>query len=321
MPIISSSYQAKSVFKNTHFATIFSAKIRRVKGVNQKRERITLYDGDFLDIDWSYSQSQQKNKVAVLFHGLEGNAQRPYMLALAKLLNNNGYDCAAVNLRGCSGEINKNFVSYHSGATDDVADVIEYIEKTKDYKECFLSGFSLGGNLILKYLGEDRKRPAFIKSAVAVSVPVSLYGSLNRLSTSENRIYSWSFLKDLRGKYKLKMNAFIDRTSAEDFKKMTSLRAFDELYTAPANGFENALDYYTKSSSLRFLSNIKIPTLLLNAKNDTFLDETCYPYEIADSNENFYLEVPEHGGHVGFFKPGEFYYSEQRTLKFFEENA
>ena len=127
MPHISSPYKTQGLFKNTHFSTIYSAKLRRVIGVTQERERIELPDGDFLDIDWSYSLSQKVTNVALLFHGLEGNAQRTYMLGMAKLLNQNGYDVAAVNFRGCSGEQNRLYRSYHSGETEDMRFVINHI--------------------------------------------------------------------------------------------------------------------------------------------------------------------------------------------------
>lgn len=322
MPVISSPYRAEGIFKNGHFSTIFSAKIRRVYGVRQQRERLILGDRDFMDIDWSFSQGENKKRqVALLFHGLEGNARRPYMLGTAKILNQNGYDCAAVNLRGCSGEKNLQFRSYHSGATDDVVAVLEHILEQAKYRRIFLVGFSLGGNLVLKYLGENRSRPNCIIAAAAISTPVDLYGSLKSLEQRENWIYRWSFLKDLRGKYKSKIQGFPEQANPDQLKKIKSLRMFDELYTAPAHGFENALDYYTKSSSLPFLRDIKIPSLLLNAKNDSFLDSRCYPVSIASANSNLYLEMPEEGGHVGFVAENNIYYNEKRTLGFFEEQS
>ncbi|MEH6406889.1 MAG: alpha/beta fold hydrolase, partial [Leeuwenhoekiella sp.] len=254
MPVIPSSYKAKGAFKNPHFSTIYSAKIRHVSGVIQTRKRVFLSDGDFIDIDWSYAKTGKKaSKVAVLFHGLEGNAHRPYMLATAKTLNKNGYDCVAVNLRGCSGSMNATYRSYHSGATEDVEAIIDYLIEEHTYPSIYLVGFSLGGNLILKYLGEKSLKPSNITAAVAVSTPVHLYGSMLRLSQFENRIYHWSFLKDLKKKLKIKIAQFPENVTQADLKKIINLQAFDEVYTAPANGFKDALDYYTKSSSLDYL--------------------------------------------------------------------
>jgi len=321
MPIVPSTYKPSGIFKNGHFSTIFSAKLRYVQGVQQKRQRMILKDGDFVDIDWSFSEAEKEaTKIVFLLHGLEGNAQRPYMLGQARILNKNGYDCAAINLRGCSGEINKAYCSYHSGATEDLAEVLDAIAIKRKNAQLFLCGFSLGGNIVLKYLGEKRTRPQKLQGAAAISTPVHLKSSLLLLGTRQNKIYHWSFLKGLRKKYRLKMMHFPQQMNQNILKRITDLRLFDELYTAPANGFKTAADYYEKSSSLAFLPDIQVPTLLLNAANDTFLDVICYPKEAARKNKKLTLEIPEYGGHVGFHRYGENYYSEQRVLSFFEEN-
>ena len=320
MPIIKPAYKISGIFKNGHFATIYSAKIRRVLGVKQFRERIDLADGDFIDVDWSFAQGERASrKVCVLLHGLEGNAQRPYMLGQVKILNQNGFDCACVNLRGCSGEVNRAYRSYHSGATGDLAEILDFFASEKTYTEYYLCGFSLGGNLILKYMGEDRKLPQQLRAAAAISAPVHLYGSLTSLSARQNWVYRWNFLKDLRRKYRGKIDYYPDQMSHADLQKIKSLQLFDELYTAPANGFEDAMEYYSQSSSLPLLKNINLPTFLLNARNDSFLDAACYPFREAYDSKTLHLEIPKYGGHVGFYSAGAFYYSERRTLKFFKE--
>ncbi|MFI8377648.1 YheT family hydrolase [Leeuwenhoekiella sp. NPDC079379] len=318
MPLIESTYTAKGPFKNTHFNTIFAAKLRRVYGVKQKRERVVLSDGDFIDIDWSYSKNTEtQSKTVLLFHGLEGTAKRTYMLGTVKQLIHNGYDCAAINLRSCSGEINTKLRSYHSGASEDVAEIISHINAIKETTQLYLCGFSLGGNLILKYLGENRERPDNIIAAVAISTPIDLFDSLGALEKRGNWVYRWSFLKDLRAKYKMKLLNFPEGLNAENYKKIKSLRLFDEYYTAPAHGFKNALDYYTKSSSSQFLKQIKVPVLLLNAKDDSFLNEKCYPVSVSKSHKFIHLEMPDRGGHVGFMTTKRTTYNEERTLAFF----
>ncbi|MFD2824924.1 YheT family hydrolase [Leeuwenhoekiella polynyae] len=318
MPLVSSTYKPKTPFTNGHFNTIYAAKIRRIKGVTYNRERITLSDGDFLDVDFSFSQSEKKSsQMTILVHGLEGHAKRPYMQGTARILNQNDFDCASINLRGCSGEDNTKIRSYHSGASEDLADVVNYIVSKNKYKAIYLCGFSLGGNIILKYLGETRDRPDLIQAAVAVSTPVDLYGSLGALQKRTNWVYRWSFLKDLKKKYNAKLKVFPNELSKENKSKIKSLLLFDELYTAPANGFENALDYYKKSSSKQFLGNINIPTLIINAFDDSFLNEKCYPKKEAEQNKNLYLEIPAFGGHVGFMTSNEVSYNEKRTLYFF----
>jgi len=319
MPLVNTSYYAAGWFKNPHFSTIYAAKIRRVKGVHQERERIQLPDADFLDIDWTYAQNRQTQKMAILLHGLEGDAKRSYMLGMSKLLVAKNYDVAAINFRRCSGSPNKLFRSYHSGDTGDLRTIINVIINKDQYEHIVLYGVSLGANVILKYLGESEDIPKVIRAASTIGVPTQLQGSLSQLNKRENWIYRTNFLRNLRAKYHQKMQQFPEETSPEIYVQIRSLRTFDDLYTAPAHGFQDANDYYTKASSFQFLPNIKIPVFVLNAKNDTFLDDSCYPYAFAKANKHLFLETPKHGGHVGFYLPGDFYYNELRSISFFEE--
>ena len=159
MPIIRSGYKAKGLFKSGHFSTIYSAKLRPIPKVAQVRERLELTDGDFVDIDWSYCTTKgvESQKVAILLHGLEGDAQRVYMQGQAKVLIQGGWDVAGMNHRGCSGEENRLYLSYNSGRTQDLSELIDHILTLKQYTKIALVGFSLGGNLLLKYLGEPRE--------------------------------------------------------------------------------------------------------------------------------------------------------------------
>ena len=318
MPLIKSAYNPIFPFKNGHFSTIYSSKFRPTPQLLQQRERLELLDGDFIDIDWSFSKTPSQ-KVAILLHGLEGNAQRTYIVGQAKLLNDNGWSTAAVNFRGCSGEPNLSYQSYNAGKTDDLEAVINLILNKNKYSEIALVGFSLGGNLLLKYLGERDTFPKEIKKAVSISTPVSLRGSLESLNKLSNWLYRKSFLLKLREKYKIKMKDFPEKMTVSDYKKIKSLKAFDNLYTAPAHGFKDAYDYYEKNSSLQFLPNIKIPIYVLNAENDSFLSAECYPTELASRMKNFHLEIPKYGGHVGFHQTNAQYYSEARTVAFLNE--
>lgn len=318
MPLVSSKFEPSIIFRNAHFATIYSAKLRPSPKLMQQRERLQLPDGDFMDIDWSFSEKNSR-KVAILLHGLEGNAQRTYMKGQAKILNQNGWDVAAVNFRGCSGEANLSYQSYNAGKTDDLEAVINSILIKDKYGEIALVGFSLGGNLLLKYLGERESFPKEIKKAVAISTPLSLKGSLESLNAFSNWVYRNSFLINLREKYKTKMKDFPEKMTASDYKKITSLLEFDNVYTAPAHGFKDAFDYYEKNSSLQFLPKIKIPVLVLNAENDSFLSSECYPTDLASKMKNLFLETPKYGGHVGFHQTNKLYYSEKRTMQFLNE--
>ncbi|MCL6267412.1 YheT family hydrolase [Flagellimonas myxillae] len=317
MPIVPSSYSPPLFFKNGHLATIYNGLFRQVKNPVQSRERITLSDGDFLDLDWSYAAPPHQ-KLVVLLHGLEGDAQRPYITGSAKLFNENGYDACAVNYRGCSGEPNLRYRSYHSGATSDLHQIIEHILKTKVYGSIYLKGFSLGGNLSLKYLGEGIQIPTEIKGAVAVSVPCSLRDSCEQLLTFKNVLYARRFKRHLLAKLRVKQQMFPELISTSDIKSIKTLKDFDDVYTSRAHNFEDALDYYAKCSSLQFLNNIQVPSLIINAADDSFLGKDCYPIAEAEKSELIHLEVPKYGGHVGFWGKHNICYSETRALQFFD---
>ncbi len=315
MPLLRSDYDPPFFFKNGHLSTIYSGLVRKVDGVVQERERLPLPDGDFLDLDWSPSP-KPTSRAIVLLHGLEGNAQRAYISGSAKAFNAAGFDACAVNFRGCSGETNRTYRSYHSGATEDLEAVIHRILKTRSYSEIYIKGFSLGGNMALKFLGEERKVPPEIKGAVAISVPCQLHSSLKQLLTFKNALYARRFKKHLIQKLRAKQRLFPEKISDADIKNVITLKDFDDIYTSRAHGFKDALDYYEQCSSLQFLPNINIPTLIINAANDSFLGPECYPFKEAEENANLYLEVPKYGGHVGFYGSGNTYYTEKRAINF-----
>ncbi|MBP2834123.1 alpha/beta fold hydrolase [Aquimarina sp. U1-2] len=318
MPILPSLYTPIAVFKNSHFSTIYPNLFRKINDVHQHRERLELDDGDFIDLDWSYAK-ETTQKVAIIIHGLEGNAQRPYMQGLARHLNKHHWDTVCVNLRNCSGTVNRLYQSYNAGASDDIALIVQHVLSKDVYTYVSLCGFSLGGNIILKYLGEGQNIPIHVKSAVVISVPCDLYNSLLEINKPKNYIYQQRFLRNLKAKLYDRQKAFPDRLTASEVKACSSLIDIDNVYTSIAHGYKNAITYYTQCSSKQFLKNIKIPTLILNAKNDTFLGEECYPIEEAKANSNVFLEIPEYGGHVGFYQRGQTYYHEARVLEFFEK--
>jgi len=314
MPVIESSYKPSFLFKKGFVSTVYSGLFRKVL-LHQKRERITLNDGDFMDLDWSYS-NVKTNKLIILLHGLEGHAQRPYMTGAAKLFNNNGIDAVGVNFRGCSGDNNLKFRSYHSGVTEDLEAVVNHVISQKQYSEIYLKGISLGANVILKYLGERDDVPLQIKSAIAVSVPCYLSGSAKELHTFKNKLYHDRFLKHLLQRLKIKQKSFPNLLSEAELKSIKTLSDFDNVYTSKAHGFKNASHYYETCSSLQFLENIKVPTLIINALNDSFLSPECYPVKAAKNNAHLYLEMPKYGGHAGFVDKKNIYYNEKRALEF-----
>ncbi len=319
MPIITSSYKPSFLFRNGHFSTIYPNLTRKVTGVIQTRERIELNDGDFIDIDWSHTQQKTSN-LLILIHGLEGNAQRQYILGVAKHVNQHDWDTLAINLRNCSGQINRLYRSYYAGATEDLQSVIQYVLKNYHYKHIALNGFSLGGNIVLKFLGENPVLPKEIMAAVAISVPCDLKNSLDQLNSPKNFIYTQRFIKHLKSKLYERSLAFPEKLKKEAVKTCKSLQDIDDLYTSKAHGYRDALDYYTQCSSKQFLESIHIPTLLINAKNDSFLGSQCYPFDEAEKNDFLFLETPNYGGHVGFVDKSRIFYNEKRTLEFISNN-
>lgn len=298
---------------NPHLETIFPALLRRVTLTRYTRERISTPDDDFLDLDWLTGNSE---RVAIISHGLEGNSSRPYIKGMAKALFDDGYDVLAWNFRGCSEEMNRQLRFYHSGATDDLDTVIRHVARSKKYKSIFLVGFSLGGNITLKYLGE-RGADCLVSRAVVFSVPMELKTSCEKISRPENWIYSRRFLKSLKNKIiiKARQRKEIDVTG---LAAIQTLSEFDDRYTAPLHGFRDALDYYEQCSSIRFVKDIRIPTLIINTLNDPFLSEPCFPVALLENHPFVNLQVPARGGHVGFaqFNKNGLYWSEQRAVEF-----
>ena len=313
MPLVpTSSYRPPLGFANPHLQTIWAGRLRRVEGPGYVRERIATPDDDFLDLDWSRVGA---DRAVVISHGLEGSADRAYVRGMAKALNRHGWDALAWNLRGCSGEPNRQLRLYHSGATDDLDTVVQYA--LGRYATVALVGFSLGGNMTLKYLGE-RGVDAPVARAVAFSVPVDLAASSVALARWENAVYMRYFLRSLRGKVRAKAQQFPNAVDTGGLRALRDFQGFDDRYTAPLHGFTDAADYWARASSRPFLSAIRVPTLLVNAADDPFLASACYPRDEAEASGHLWLEVPARGGHVGFVSRGAAYWSETRAAEFLE---
>lgn len=318
MPLVTGNYIPQGIFKNADASTIYAAKLRKVELPVYERERIELSDGDFIDLDWSYTQNAKSDKLVILMHGLAGNTDRAYIKGMARVFNKNHWDALAMNFRGCSGELNRFFRSYHAGASDDIAEVITHVLSLQKYSKIALVGFSLGGNMLMKYLGENRSIPDNIVGGAGISVPCDLSGSLGAITRMRNFVYSKRFELNLKQHLFARAEKFPDHIQKKQISACKSLRDIDDLYTSRAHGYENAADYYKKTSALNFLSEIKRPVLILSAKNDSFLSPECYPYELAENSEELFLETPNYGGHVGFVTKSSTYYHEKRALEFIE---
>ncbi len=326
MPLLTTpSYSMRFPFSNGHFQTLFPPLFRKVMDVPAERIRMDTQDGDFLDLDFLYGNERQTQytggapaPLVVVSHGLEGHSRRKYVRGMARCLNARGWDVCAWNFRGCSGEPNHVLRMYHSGDTEDLRAVIDFC-LTRGYEQIALVGFSMGGNQILKLLGEaPQELPEAIRAAAVFSVPCDLVGAAKVLDQPGNAIYMRYFMRTLREKMRQKKALYPQRLNIDGLDRMRTFREFDNRFTAPMHGFRNAEDYWRKSGSGQFLEHINVPALLVNAGNDPFLSPGCYPEEAARSSAHLFLEMPDTGGHVGFvFKnPEGYYWSELRAAQF-----
>jgi predicted alpha/beta-fold hydrolase len=321
MPVFTSDYSPTLPFKNNHFNTMYRPLFAK-DICSYLRKRITTWDHDFIDLDFSLVGSKT---LVLLIHGLEGSSQSKYMASTSKHLNKKGLDTVCFNLRGCSGDDNLLLGSYHSGKTEDVDFVIKHLTSNYNHQNIIIVGFSLGGNLTLKYIGEQAEKISpKIKGGIAVSVPVDITSSEKELDKLKNKLYLEVFFKTIKNKILEKAHKFpeynLDKTKVF---KATKFKHLEEVYTVPIFGFNSPEDYWKKASSKPYISKIKKPTLLINAKDDTFLSKKCFPFDEAYASEYFFFEAPNYGGHVGFitsFKPSENTWLEQRIERFIREN-
>jgi uncharacterized protein len=322
MPLIhDSTYRAPEWLPGGHAQTIFPALFRRVAPITDRGERLELPDGDFVDLKWSGNTSA---RLAILSHGLEADTETSYIQGMARALVRRGWDVLAWNFRGCGREPNRLLRMYHSGATEDLHAVICHALANHPAASVDLVGFSLGGNLTLKYLGE---RPEIhsprLHRAVAFSVPCDLACSSAELATRANWLYMERFLREMRRKIRVKNRMFPDQLDLTGLGQIRTFQQFDDRYTAPIHGFKDAADYWARNSCRQFLPHITLPTLLINAANDPFLGPGCYPREEAAASEFFHFESPDTGGHVGFptFGKNGDYWSETRAAEFLGQSA
>jgi predicted alpha/beta-fold hydrolase len=313
MPLLASRFRPPAFLRNGHIQTILPVLWPRRLKIAFKRERLELEDGDFLDLDWTRAGS---DKVAILSHGLEGCSDNGHNRGMATSLQAAGWDGLMWNFRGCGKEMNRLPRFYHSGETDDLREVIRHAATR--YSRIALIGFSLGGNVTLKYLGEACPHQAVI-GAATISAPIDLAASARALDQRwSNRIYLRRFIRSLIVKIETKALSFPEQLDVRRIRTIQTFQEFDDLYTAPIHGFRDAADYWKKSSARQFLGRISIPTLLLNACNDPFLAPECFPFAEAEQNRCLFFEAPKSGGHVGFIDlvRGIEPWSERRVVEF-----
>ena len=322
MPLLpSSSYTAPVWLPGGHAQTIFPALFRRLPYLPFKRTVIPTPDGDRIVLDTHQAGEKQGMSVLILSHGLEGDSGRKYMRGMCRMFAAQGWDSVARNFRGCGGESNLTPGLYHSGQTEDVHTTVLHCLEL-GYERIALVGFSMGGNQVLKYLGEDPGRiPTQLVAALAFSVPCHLPGAAVTLDQPANAVYMRYFLQSLREKVRLKHAGYPELYPLDGLEAMRTFAEFDGQYTAPIHGFASAHDYWEKAACLPHLPHIELPSLLVNARNDPFLSEGCYPVDTARQSRFLFLEMPDNGGHVGFpsHLGAKVYWSETRAVAFFKE--
>ncbi|HEX6063966.1 MAG TPA: alpha/beta fold hydrolase [Longimicrobiales bacterium] len=285
--------------RSAHAQTIGARLLRRRKPAGIRRERVITPDDDFLDLDFAGDFTDPK-AIVLLQHGLEGSALRGYALNIYHELNKHGIAAVGLNFRSCSGELNRAQRLYHSGETEDTRFVVRLLHDRYPNAALGAIGFSLGGNALLKYLGEEAEA-AKLKCAVAVSVPYDLGAGADHLDRSAmGRFYTRIFVKALVRKSQSKADLISGACDFERGLRAQSFREFDDAITAPLHGFAHADDYYEQSSSAQYLPRIRTRTLLLHAQDDPFLPADAIPYSNISRNPVLTGIISQHGGHVGF---------------------
>lgn len=301
----------------SHLQTLWPALLRRKKILPIRNERLELPDGDFLDLCWV---GEGSGPLVLVLHGLNGSINSHYVNGLLHMFLQRGWRAILMHFRGCSNEPNRLARSYHSGETGDLNMVITELFRREPSLELYVVGYSLGGNVLLKALGTDAINKS-IKAAVAVSVPFELNKTADFMSKGMSRFYQMHLVKGLIAQYKRKFKTTKSLLDT-DVDKLRTFWKFDNDVTAPLHGFKDAADYYKRSSSRQYLINIKIPTLIIHAKNDPFTPINSLPQAHEISNQ-VTLELLESGGHVGFvtglYPWRSTYWLEQKIFNFLNE--
>ncbi len=324
--------------------TIYASALMPRARVAYRRERWDTPDGDFIDLDWvenkhsgsrigNYERESREKQLetrnpeletrrplVVLFHGLEGSSRSHYALALMAALGERGMRGVVVHFRGCSGEANRLPRAYHSGDAQEIDWILRRLRAQYAGAPLFAIGVSLGGNALLKWQGDNGESAArIVDAAVGISVPLDLMATGNALGQGFNLVYTRNFLATLRAMSLAKLARFPGLFDANAIRASRTLREFDDLVTAPLHGFKDAYDYWTRASSKPGLKNIRVPTLILNARNDPLVPAWALP-GAGEVSAAVTLEQPEQGGHAGFVSgrfPGTLDWLPARVLEFF----
>ena len=321
------TYRAPGWLSGGHAQTIYPLLIRP-DPLPYHRDRWETPDGDFIDLDWNVvppaSNGADTRPLLVLFHGLEGSSVSHYAITLMRAATAIGWSGVVVNFRGCSGESNRLPRAYHSGDSDEIDWILRRLRALCPTRPCYAVGVSLGGNALLKWLGERQAGAGdCLRAAAAISAPLDLTACGHHLARGFNRIYTQYFLRTLKRNATEKLRRYPGLFDERRMSAANSLYEFDDVVTAPLHGFAGADDYWRKASSKPWLTGIRLPTLVLNAQNDPFLPAQALPLA-RQAAASVRLEFPRQGGHVGFVTgslPGRLDWLPQRLLHFFQHEV
>lgn len=313
------------LLSSAHVQTLLAYVARPRAGVRYRRARLTTPDGDFIDLDFAEMpaprhgvplEERRAAPLVLLIHGLEGNSHSGYILESVRQLARRGMASVALNHRGCSGEPNRSPRAYHSGETTDLAFVMGWLADRFPGVPLGAVGFSLGANMLTKYLGERGQHP--LRAGVVVSPPFDLGRGSDRMAEGFNQVYTQTFLRRLKRKTVAKAALYEGILEVPKVLAARTLREFDDAFLAPVYGFRDAEDYYAQASSGQFLGGIGVPTLVVRAKDDPFFDPADIPYEVLKDNPSLTPVITEKGGHVGFWAGWGNFWAEQVAAEFLE---
>lgn len=323
-------YHAPGWLVGPHVQTIYPAWFGRPAQIDYGRERWATTphgkpDGDFIDVDRVATTVGAHNQpMVVQFHGLEGSSQSPYARNVMAEAARRGWRGIVPHFRGCSGVPNRLPRAYHSGDSTEIDWILRRIKAEAPEQPLYVAAVSLGGNAVLKWLGEQGEAAGKIVNAVvAISAPLDLMASGAALEAGFCKLYTKNFLLSMKQKSLAKLAHFPDAYDGKQVRQARTLREFDNVVTAPLHGYKDTDDYWTRASSKPGLVDIRVPTLLLNARNDPFLPAAALPRETEVSRQ-VTLDFPAQGGHAGFLSapfPGNGKWLPQRIFHFFDQGS
>ncbi|MCW5588887.1 MAG: hydrolase [Legionellales bacterium] len=303
-------FQTPWWLRGKHLQTLWPALTAHKFTLTAERERLELPDGDFLDLDWVGNPSQP---IILMLHGLCGSSQSSYITRLCELIVANNLCGVVMHFRGCSGQPNRLARCYHAGDTPDLQYVVDHIQQRFPSQLKFAVGFSLGGNLLLKWLGEIQ--PNFLQAAIAISVPYNLALTADYVNQGSSRFYQWHLLRELKNNLYKKFSIIDSPIDLEIIQKASNFWQYDDWVTAPLHGFTDVHDYYQQSSSIFYLDAIKIPTLLIHAQNDPLIPLAALPNP-QTLPKHIQLILTKDGGHVGFCAKDSRFWMGQKILNY-----